>query len=112
MDDQFLKKVLSDPWRLSTSQTPINQTGRLSLPADHPDIDRGCGGGFGPVDKNGYGVSYIFASDNCICLHISSSFGCPDTSSERFARTIGLALNRIRALVSAPRLSSGVSDIY
>uniref|UniRef100_A0A7N8X989 Carnitine O-palmitoyltransferase 1, muscle isoform n=1 Tax=Mastacembelus armatus TaxID=205130 RepID=A0A7N8X989_9TELE len=76
-DSPFLKKVLSEPWKLSTSQTPQQQ---LSL----VDINKfpkyvGAGGGFGPVADDGYGVSYIIVGENLITFHISSKFSCPDT---------------------------------
>lgn len=47
-------KVLQTPWRLSTSQTPVDQAGVVrSLPNDHKFKNAsGIGGGFGPVSKN------------------------------------------------------------
>ena len=47
IDSPFLKEVLSEPWRLSTSQTPHQQTEKLDL-AKCPDLIS-AGGGFGPV---------------------------------------------------------------
>lgn len=47
MESPFLSKVLQEPWRLSTSQTPSQQTGKLDYNT-HPDRISG-GGGFGPV---------------------------------------------------------------
>lgn len=47
IDSPFLKEVLSEPWRLSTSQTPHQQTEKLDL-AQFPDLIS-AGGGFGPV---------------------------------------------------------------
>ena len=47
LDSPFLSKVLQEPWRLSTSQTPTQQTGRLDY-NNHPERISG-GGGFGPV---------------------------------------------------------------
>ncbi len=47
IDSPFLKEVLSEPWRLSTSQTPHQQTEKLDL-SKHPDL-MSAGGGFGPV---------------------------------------------------------------
>lgn len=40
-------QVLSEPWRLSTSQTPFQQVELFDL-VNHPDYIT-CGGGFGPV---------------------------------------------------------------
>lgn len=36
LDSPFLKEVLSEPWRLSTSQTPHGQTTRMDL-HKHPE---------------------------------------------------------------------------
>uniref|UniRef100_A0A670ZUX2 Carnitine O-palmitoyltransferase 1, muscle isoform n=1 Tax=Pseudonaja textilis TaxID=8673 RepID=A0A670ZUX2_PSETE len=75
----FLDKVLSEPWRLSTSQTPQQQIKMFSLEA-HPDFVS-SGGGFGPVADDGYGVSYIIAGENLITFHVSSKFSSPETVS-------------------------------
>ena len=47
IESPFLDKVLSEPWRLSTSQTPAQQTGKLDF--DNEKDKRSVGGGFGPV---------------------------------------------------------------
>lgn len=47
MESPFLTKVLHEPWRLSTSQTPSQQTGSLDF-NKNPERVSG-GGGFGPV---------------------------------------------------------------
>lgn len=70
VDSPFLKKVLSEPWRLSTSQTPHGQTNRMDL-KKHPDCIS-AGGGFGPVADDGYGVSYIIAGEDILFFHISN----------------------------------------
>lgn len=44
-------QVLSEPWRLSTSQTPVQQMELFDL-KNHPDFIS-LGGGFGPVSKVG-----------------------------------------------------------
>lgn len=44
-----LCQVLSEPWRLSTSQTPIQQIELFDL-QNNPDYIS-CGGGFGPVSS-------------------------------------------------------------
>ena len=79
VDSPFLKEVLSEPWRLSTSQTPHQQTDKVNL-AKNPDLIS-AGGGFGPVADDGYGVSYIVAGENVIFFHISSKKSCPGTVS-------------------------------
>ncbi|VDN32118.1 unnamed protein product [Dibothriocephalus latus] len=68
----FLFQILSEPWRLSTSQTPIRQCSSCFYPSDYLGITATPGGGFGPVTADGYGVSYIFAGEDHIFLHISS----------------------------------------
>ncbi|XP_077866738.1 carnitine O-palmitoyltransferase 1, liver isoform [Saccoglossus kowalevskii] len=47
VDSPFLKEVLSEPWKLSTSQTPYQQTTLWDL-SKHIDFVS-AGGGFGPV---------------------------------------------------------------
>uniref|UniRef100_A0A8C2INC7 carnitine O-palmitoyltransferase n=1 Tax=Cyprinus carpio TaxID=7962 RepID=A0A8C2INC7_CYPCA len=48
-DSPFLKEVLSEPWRLSTSQTPLQQVDLFDLKR-HPEYVT-SGGGFGPVSS-------------------------------------------------------------
>uniref|UniRef100_A0A803T978 Carnitine O-palmitoyltransferase 1, muscle isoform n=1 Tax=Anolis carolinensis TaxID=28377 RepID=A0A803T978_ANOCA len=72
-------QVLSEPWRLSTSQTPQQQIKMFDLEA-HPEC-ASSGGGFGPVADDGYGVSYIIAGENLVTFHVSSKFSSPETVS-------------------------------
>ncbi|XP_039286947.1 carnitine O-palmitoyltransferase 1, liver isoform isoform X4 [Nilaparvata lugens] len=96
VDSPFLKEVLSEPWRLSTSQTPHGQTSRLDLKKFPRCIS--AGGGFGPVADDGYGVSYIIAGEDLIFFHISSKRSSPETDSHRFAQQIEKALSDMRNL--------------
>lgn len=66
----MLQEVLSEPWRLSTSQTPHGQTNKMDLNKYPKCIS--AGGGFGPVADDGYGVSYIIAGEETIFFHVSS----------------------------------------
>lgn len=79
VDSQFLREVLSEPWRLSTSQTPHGQTNKLDL-KKYPTVIS-AGGGFGPVADDGYGVSYIIAGEDLIFFHVSSKTSSPHTVS-------------------------------
>lgn len=79
VDSPFLHKVLSEPWRLSTSQTPHGQTVDFDLKKFPLCIS--AGGGFGPVVDDGYGVSYIIAGEDLIFFHISSKASSPHTVS-------------------------------
>ncbi|XP_057662082.1 carnitine O-palmitoyltransferase 1, muscle isoform [Diorhabda carinulata] len=90
VDSPFLKEVLSEPWRLSTSQTPHGQTSRLDL-KKHPKCIS-AGGGFGPVADDGYGVSYIIAGEDLLFFHVSNKNSCPTTDCHRFAKKIEEAL--------------------
>ncbi|XP_025099483.1 carnitine O-palmitoyltransferase 1, liver isoform-like isoform X1 [Pomacea canaliculata] len=95
-DSPFLAEVLSEPWRLSTSQTPHQQTDKLDL---HKYPDRICaGGGFGPVADDGYGVSYIIAGEDTIFFHISCKKSCPSTDSHRFGSLIKQAFADLRGI--------------
>uniref|UniRef100_A0A4W5MUU5 carnitine O-palmitoyltransferase n=1 Tax=Hucho hucho TaxID=62062 RepID=A0A4W5MUU5_9TELE len=95
-DSAFLKEVLSEPWRLSTSQTPLQQVELFDL-ARHPEYVS-SGGGFGPVADDGYGVSYIILGENLINFHISSKHSSPETDSHRFGNHIKQAMLDILAL--------------
>ncbi|NXV36685.1 CPT1B palmitoyltransferase, partial [Rissa tridactyla] len=92
----FLAQVLSEPWRLSTSQTPQQQLKVFDLDK-YPD-HVSTGGGFGPVADDGYGVSYIIAGENLINFHVSSKFSSPETDSKRFGRNIRQAMLDIAEL--------------
>uniref|UniRef100_A0A665U7U9 carnitine O-palmitoyltransferase n=1 Tax=Echeneis naucrates TaxID=173247 RepID=A0A665U7U9_ECHNA len=89
-DSPFLKEVLSEPWRLSTSQTPLQQVELFDL-VRHPEYVT-CGGGFGPVADDGYGVSYMIVGENLINFHISSKHSSPETDSHRFGANIRQAM--------------------
>ncbi|XP_020286532.1 carnitine O-palmitoyltransferase 1, liver isoform isoform X2 [Pseudomyrmex gracilis] len=97
VDSPFLKEVLSEPWRLSTSQTPHGQTSKLDL-KKYPNCIS-VGGGFGPVADDGYGVSYIIAGENIIFFHVSSKRSSSRTDSARFAKNIETALGDMRDLL-------------
>ncbi|XP_023170775.1 carnitine O-palmitoyltransferase 1, liver isoform isoform X2 [Drosophila hydei] len=96
VDSPFLNEVLSEPWRLSTSQTPHGQTPKMDL-KKHPNCIS-AGGGFGPVADDGYGVSYIIAGENLIFFHISAKNTCPQTDVHRFSKNICQALADIRSM--------------
>ncbi|XP_019712682.1 carnitine O-palmitoyltransferase 1, muscle isoform [Hippocampus comes] len=99
VDSPFLKQVLSEPWKLSTSQTPQQQLNLMDI-NKFPNYV-GAGGGFGPVADDGYGVSYIIVGENLITFHISSKFSSPDTDSWRFGQHINKAMMDIQTLFQA-----------
>ncbi|XP_051572487.1 carnitine O-palmitoyltransferase 1, liver isoform isoform X3 [Myxocyprinus asiaticus] len=80
-ESPFLKEVLSEPWRLSTSQTPVQQMELFDL-VNHPEFIS-PGGGFGPVADDGYGVSYIIMGEEIINFHVSSKHSCKETERHR-----------------------------
>lgn len=96
VDSPFLNEVLSEPWRLSTSQTPHGQTPKMDL-KKHPKCIS-AGGGFGPVADDGYGVSYIIAGEDLIFFHISAKKSCGTTSAYRFGENIRQALADMRTM--------------
>ncbi|XP_063335916.1 carnitine O-palmitoyltransferase 1, muscle isoform isoform X7 [Pelmatolapia mariae] len=96
VDSPFLTKVLLEPWKLSTSQTPQQQLNLVDINKFPKYV--GGGGGFGPVTDDGYGVSYIIVGENLITFHISSKFSSPDTDSYRFGQHIRKAMLDIQAL--------------
>ncbi|XP_051975584.1 carnitine O-palmitoyltransferase 1, liver isoform isoform X1 [Xyrauchen texanus] len=95
-DSAFLKEVLSEPWRLSTSQTPLQQVELFDLKR-HPEYVT-SGGGFGPVADDGYGVSYFILGEDLINFHISSKHSSPETDSHRFGSNIKQAMLDLRDL--------------
>ncbi|XP_069485554.1 carnitine O-palmitoyltransferase 1, muscle isoform [Ambystoma mexicanum] len=100
VESPFLKQVLSEPWRLSTSQTPQQQIKLFDL-EKYPD-HVSSGGGFGPVADDGYGVSYIILGENIITFHISSKFSSPETDSVRFGNHIRQAMLDLAKLFDVP----------
>ncbi|XP_078539011.1 carnitine O-palmitoyltransferase 1, liver isoform isoform X2 [Lissotriton helveticus] len=104
VDSPFLKEVLSEPWRLSTSQTPQQQVELFQLDKNPEYVS--SGGGFGPVADDGYGVSYIIVGENLINFHVSSKFSSHETDSHRFGKHIRDAMNDILALYHLSRNSS------
>ncbi|XP_054850943.1 carnitine O-palmitoyltransferase 1, brain isoform isoform X2 [Eublepharis macularius] len=108
LDSPFLREVLFEPWRLSTSQTPIQQLELFDL-KNHPDYVS-CGGGFGPVDDNGYGVSYIIVGEDLINFHVSCKFSSPETDAHRFGSNIRHAMLDVLALFQLDKNSPGSSS--
>ncbi|XP_058165038.1 carnitine O-palmitoyltransferase 1, muscle isoform [Dasypus novemcinctus] len=100
----FLAEVLSEPWRLSTSQTAQFQI-RMFDPDQYPN-HLGAGGGFGPVADDGYGVSYMMAGENTIFFHVSSKFSSSETNAQRFGNHIRQALLDIADLFQVPKADS------
>uniref|UniRef100_A0A8C4F3F6 Carnitine O-palmitoyltransferase n=1 Tax=Dicentrarchus labrax TaxID=13489 RepID=A0A8C4F3F6_DICLA len=98
VESLFLKEVLAEPWRLSTSQTPIQQMELFDM-VNHPEYVS-CGGGFGPVADDGYGVSYSILGENVINFHISCKHSCPDTDAHKFGALIRKALHDLMQLLS------------
>ncbi|XP_068192285.1 carnitine O-palmitoyltransferase 1, liver isoform [Antennarius striatus] len=96
VESPFLKEVLSEPWRLSTSQTPVQQMELFDL-KNHPEYIS-LGGGFGPVADDGYGVSYIIVGEDMINFHVSCKHSCSETNSHRFGAQISKALQDNLAL--------------
>ncbi|XP_028915644.1 carnitine O-palmitoyltransferase 1, liver isoform [Ornithorhynchus anatinus] len=101
VESPFLKEVLSEPWRLSTSQTPQQQVELFDL-EKHPEYVS-SGGGFGPVADDGYGVSYIIVGEKLINFHVSSKFSSPETDSHRFGKHIKQAMIDIITLFNLSR---------
>eukprot|EP00049_Salpingoeca_infusionum_P017781 m.354327 g.354327 ORF g.354327 m.354327 type:complete len:789 (+) comp16984_c0_seq1:187-2553(+) len=92
----FLEEVLSTPWLLSTSQTPVQQTRLFDL-ANNLDM-ASAGGGFGPVHDDGYGVSYIVSSDAMVSFHVSCKKSSSKTDATRFVGNIVQAMEDIKNL--------------
>uniref|UniRef100_A0A671YDP8 carnitine O-palmitoyltransferase n=1 Tax=Sparus aurata TaxID=8175 RepID=A0A671YDP8_SPAAU len=98
VESPFLKEVLSEPWRLSTSQTAVQQMELFDM-VNHPEYVS-CGGGFGPVADDGYGVAYSVLGEDVINFHISCKHSCPDTDAHKFGAQIRKALHDLLQLLS------------
>ncbi|XP_016380169.1 carnitine O-palmitoyltransferase 1, liver isoform-like [Sinocyclocheilus rhinocerous] len=85
-DSAFLKEVLSEPWRLSTSQTPLQQLDLFDLKR-HPEFVT-SGGGFGPFFMG----PCVNSALHLINFHISSKHSSPETDSHRFGSNIRKAM--------------------
>lgn len=94
IDSPFLQEAVSEPWRLSTSQTPMGQN--IDLKKNPGFLNPGAG--FGPVTYDGYSVSYIVSGEDLISFHVSSKKTCPITDSSRFIDRIVQAMADIRTL--------------
>ncbi|XP_073800684.1 carnitine O-palmitoyltransferase 1, liver isoform isoform X2 [Danio rerio] len=98
VESPFLKEVLSEPWRLSTSQTPVQQMELFDL-VNHPEFIS-LGGGFGPVADDGYGVSYIIMGEDMINFHVSCKHSCKETDSHKFGCQVSQAMVDLMTLLN------------
>ncbi|XP_033273064.1 carnitine O-palmitoyltransferase 1, brain isoform isoform X3 [Orcinus orca] len=96
LQSPFLDQVHSEQWQLATSQIPVQQIHLFDVHS-YPDCVS-SGGGFGPADDHGYGVSYIFTGDDVITFHISSKKSSTRTDSHRLGQHIEDALLDVAAL--------------
>ena len=97
VESPFLKQYISEPWRLSTSQTPHGQTSKIDLKKNK--VLTTPGGGFGPVSYDGYSVSYIISGEDSITFHLSSNKSCDLTNTDRFGKRIFQAMGDIKLMV-------------
>ena len=100
IDSPFLKAALGEPWRLSTSQQPQQQTKLWDLRDPKWAKHISPGGGFGPVADDGYGVSYMVSGEDEMFFHVSSKHSNPATDSDRFVENIFKALADIREVMT------------
>jgi hypothetical protein len=71
------------PFKIATSQTTSEHS---------------AGGGFTPLCKDGYGISYHIA-ERTLGFHVSSTLLCPTTSSAAFADALNHSLQEMSALL-------------
>ncbi|KNC76950.1 hypothetical protein SARC_10574, partial [Sphaeroforma arctica JP610] len=91
----FLKSALTRPWTISSSQVPQSQLTSVGLDEDMnvPGL-----GGFGAVDKTGYGVGYCFIGKNRVMLTVTSYHSCERTSSQRFFEALTQSVEDMMAI--------------
>ncbi|VDN03319.1 unnamed protein product [Thelazia callipaeda] len=76
INSAFLEHYINERWELSTSQTP-NITRQLD---ENKYVGTSwLGAAFAPLSKSGYGISYRFAGDHSICIHITSFISADNT---------------------------------
>ncbi|KAL3318160.1 Carnitine O-palmitoyltransferase 1, liver isoform [Cichlidogyrus casuarinus] len=90
---RFLKSVLSEPWHLATSQQPQRQD-KTESQYFAP------GGGFAPITKDGYGLSYMIPDEKKFIFHISSFRDSLITDTARFETSLREALSSLHNLIS------------
>lgn len=111
VDSPFLRTaILSAPWKLSTSQQPQQQTTAWNIRDPRYANRISPGGGFGPVAKDGYGVSYMVSGEKEIFFHISCLKDADNTDASRFRDRIFEALSEMRD-VMAPVLEERTKAI-
>ncbi|XP_053407810.1 carnitine O-palmitoyltransferase 1, liver isoform-like [Mercenaria mercenaria] len=89
----FQNKNFFMPDVLSTSQTPTKYTHIWKQ-------ESSClGGGFAPVNPNGYGVSYIIVGEDIILFHVSSNKYSTETSEHKMSEAILDAMNEMKSLL-------------
>ncbi|KAM4825370.1 palmitoyl thioesterase CPT1C isoform 1-T2 [Thomomys bottae] len=96
LQSRFLAQVHLEKWQLSTSQIPVQQAHLFDV-QNYPDYVS-SGGGFGPADDDGYGVSYIFMGDDTVTFHIASKKSSTKTDSHRLGQHIEDALLDVATL--------------
>ena len=100
-ESAFLKEALGQPWRLSTSQVPQQQTQLWDMRDPRFASAISAGGGFAPVADDGYGVSYSVAGEDEFVFHVSACVAnAPKTSAARFTSRVMQALADMRAVLS------------
>jgi hypothetical protein len=108
--DDFLEIAMGSEfsrWRLSTSQQPQHQTSLRELVKSTQVVEDfiSPGGGFGPIEDDGYGVAYTFGGQKVFFFHITAKKKAnPITDARRFAVHVRAAL----LLMGEILLKSGV----
>ncbi|VBB27203.1 unnamed protein product [Acanthocheilonema viteae] len=95
INSPLLDYYISQPWELSTSQTP-NVTRQIDEDK-HPDLSW-FGGGFQAVCKTGYGISYRFAGNHSICINIVCYKSASNTDSYRLRQHLMQSMHDISAI--------------
>ncbi|VDM92050.1 unnamed protein product [Litomosoides sigmodontis] len=97
MSSPLLDYYISQPWELSTSQTP-NVTRQIDEDK-YPDLSW-FGGGFQASSKTGYGISYRFAGNHSICINIACYKSAENTDSHRLRQHLIQSMHEVSALFS------------
>ncbi|KAK6108505.1 Choline/Carnitine o-acyltransferase family protein [Brugia pahangi] len=95
INSSLLDYYITQPWELSTSQTP-NVTRQINED-EYPNLSW-FGGGFQATCKSGYGISYRFAGNHSICINIASYKSAKNTDSHRLRQHLMQSMQDISAM--------------
>lgn len=90
----FYDKAWQMPFKLSTSQTPT-RAAEMGAKVDYNWVI----GGFAPVCKTGYGLSYVIMGEDLINITVTAFNSCEETNARKLVQSIEQSLDEMKALL-------------